>query len=450
MKKIVIPVAVFGLVFATVYFLSASSRDSNSDVGDQTSHKPLTATSDTSEFQSLLKISDVIDRDRRLEQFFTRQMQNNQSHALMAIGQLPSTKLRQDSYKIALKVWSKQDPIAFRHWLEINAPNPDLDPALLYLLEAGSPDLELVLLYAEKVFDERVRNTKLGLLIAEWSLIKTEQTILWALAIDKDRDDWLALSFERLTLDSLTKAVMSLSILESGSPDQIHLAIQTIIDNYKLGFGDIESLAAMESLIPYEIREELIGAMLPILILEEELTLADLDTLLSSLLPGGIKDSYHEQVSLSWAQRDPREAASYAETLTGETRDLAVNAVVSSWMHNDLESTDAWLRTLEGNLDLAANTLGRGSASLGNIEIADTWLNQIENGDMRTEAITDVIRGWYDEDPKSGIYHLVYQENLSKQQKLNLLHEIYPGEVFISPNEALDNIGRLEGLRPVL
>ena len=115
-------------------------------------------------------------------------------------------------------------------------------------------------------------------------------------------------------------------------------------------------------------------------------------------------------------------------------------------MNQDLEATDEWLKSLDGNVDLAASTLGRGSAKLGNIEIADNWVNHIEEESLRTDAIVNVLQGYYAESPESGIYHLVFQKSLSTRQKLDLLHDIYPGEVFITPMDALDQIGRLEGL----
>ena len=211
---------------------------------------------------------------------------------------------------------------------------------------------------------------------------------------------------------------------------------------------DTEALMAMQTLTPYKIREELIGALLPLFIQQEDgFTLNSLSSLIDSLNPGDAKDSYHELLALNWANKDPNEAARYAASLSGETRALAVNGVVDTWMKSDLESTDKWLKSLDGNIDLAASTLGRGSANLGNIQIADEWINHIEDEQLRTEAIIEVINGYYQESPEAGIYHLVYQKSLTTQQKLDLLHQKYPGEVFLSPMDALDNIGRLENLK---
>ena len=66
---------------------------------------------------------------------------------------------------------------------------------------------------------------------------------------------------------------------------------------------------------------------------------------------------------------------------------------------------------------------------------------------MRTDAIIDVLNRYYEESPESGIYHLVYQKSLTTKQKLDLLHQRYPGEVFLAPVDALNDIGRLENLR---
>lgn len=448
MKKLTIPLAVFGVALGAIYVSSTTWNQPRQNIHNQDDYVKAAADSEILGLQSLLKITNNADRDRRIEEFFIHYMQNNPDGALKMISELNRFEDRLASYTVALQVWSELDFPSFSNWLERKNPDLELDTALINLIDNSSSELTLSLLYAEKIFDQKTRNTELSELINKWVLIDPEQLILWTIAPGTDRNSWLAMTFEILSINSSTSAISSLSFLESGSTDQLHLAIQTIINNYQLGQGIQDSLSAMQALTPYEIREEFIGAVLPVLVFEEGLSVDDLDYLLSSLFPGDVKDSYHEKVAQNWAFRDPYEAAGYAESLTGDIRHRAVNAVVTSWMQDDLESTDAWLKTLDGDLDLAANTLGRGSAELGNIEIADTWLNHIENVEIRTEAIIDAIRGWYNEDPKAGIYHLVFQENLTTQQKLSFLHEIYPEEVFMSPNEALDNIGRLESLTP--
>lgn len=446
MKKVLIPAVICGLVLGVTYLFPSITDDSNAEINSSPQVKTITETSEYSELIAILAVTNSSERDYRLQQFFTGYISESPYDAIEMIKQLDNLPDRQVSYKIAMLIWHNTDMRSLLEWLENETPDPSLDIALVELSQMDLLEMKYGLTYAEKIFDDRIQETQLSRLISDWVLIDPEKIVLWS-TNSNQRDAWLSLAFKILTIDSIDSAINALSALETGTPDQRYIAIQTIIDNYRFGKITPETITLMQSLIPYEIREEVIGALLQLIAQEEWVTLDDLNTLLNSLLPGSIQDAYHEQVALNWAIKDPVEAAKYAQTLTGSARELALNGVVTSWIQTDLEATDEWLKTLDGNLDLAANTIGRGSAKLGNIAIADNWINHIEDEKIRTEAIIDVIDGWYEESPEAGIYHLVYQKSLTSQQKLDMLHQIYPGEVFITPEDALNDIGRLEGLQ---
>lgn len=435
------------VVFYALYVSTTNKKNSlEGEVIQPTVAKQLA----TPSLSSLLQIDDLVERERQLKSYFSSRLKKDPKAVLGLIARLNNRTDRELSYQVALLVWHRENIGALTNWLNTQAPTQDLDPALLALIELGltySSKLEFILLCTERLFDPDSQNEAISRLLTVWAVAEAERIILWSLTQDHERDKWLMQVFQRLTTNSLSDAITSLSLLQHGTPQQLRLAIQTIIDFYQVNTVDEQTLVAMQTLIPYSIREEIIGALLPLLVQENGLTLDNLVSLINSLESGDAKNSYREQLALNWAIKDPKEAAEYAASLSGEARTLAVNGVVSTWMQADLESTDQWLKTLDGDIDLAASTLGRGSANLGNVQIADEWINHIKDEQLRTEAIIDVINGYYQDSPEAGIYHLVYQKSLTTQQKLDLLHQKYPGEVFISPMEALDELGRLENLK---
>lgn len=409
----------------------------------------ISQTIENEQIEDLLAINNEFERDNRLELFFKRYIPKNKLVAIDLIEQLYNPSDRQVCFKAALNIWHDVDDNTLSEWLVNQARKQDLDPALVSLVEKESSDLEYNLAYANKIFNEELRAKNLNHLINSWVTIKPNSIVLWALGLEQqEQNEWLELTFKLLTPYSLASAVNALPLLEAASQNQLQLSIQTIIDNYKIGGLNEDSYYAILYLSPSKIREELVMALLPLLVQEDELTKDNISSLLS-LLPSEIEGSYYELVALNWAKKDPVEAAEYAQSLQGEARKLAVNGVVNSWLEKDLSAADQWLKTLDGNIDLAASSIGRGSAKRGNVQIADDWLNAIEDEKLRIRTIAGVMRDWYKESPEAGIYRLVYQKSLTVQQKLDLLHEAYPGEVFQSPVEALDEIGRLEGLQSV-
>ena len=448
MKIFVILVSASTIFIGTIYTLYSKLENKNQESHISESEQKDDLLSELGQLKSLLDISNISERNIRMAQFISTHMIGNESHIINLIGQLNHVPNRQLCYKLAFYEWQKFDVRAFSTWLKNKAPNLDFDSALINLLEQKLTLLTYRFNYADKISNEEYRRNHLTGLISDNISKDPESIILWSLEKNKKREKWFELSYEKLSIHSISDAITSLKTLKNGTNEQLHSAIQAIITHYQIGTSAQKNLLAIQSLLPMNIREELIGALLPLLIQEPNLKISDLGNLLEGLPPSGITNAFYEQVALNWASKDPQEAAKYVESLEGETKEIATNGVVTSWLQKDLEAADAWLKTIDGNVDLAANTLGRGSAMLGNHQIADEWISVIEDEHMKTVAILDVLHGWYTESPEAGIYHLVYQKHLTDEQKIELLQYIYPGEHFETPMSALDNIGRLEGLTP--
>jgi len=443
MKKILAIVGATSVALGAVYL---SNSEQPTIMESETVETATQAPEANTTLGKLVQITDSLDRDQKIKDFFAALLPNSIDDALAEIESLRNTSNRELCLSLLITVWHEKDSEGLDQWLSEVATLPGLDNALALLVDSEKTTLGSKLYFAELISTEQLRHSKLEALIEQWAIEATEEMVLWAAHKATEHSLWLPKVFEVLTKDSMTTAISAVPYLDGSEISTLRLAIQTIINSYEVGDADTDTLLALQSLSPYEIREELIGALLPLLAYEEAFTLEDMDALLGSVFDGEVKDAYYQQLARSWAMRNPDEAAAYALALEGEARPLAVDGVVTSWIQTDLEAADEWLKTVDGNVDMAANTIGRGSAQLGNIEIADTWINVIEDEEMRTSAIVDVIQGWYEASPEAGIYHLVYQKSLSNQEKLNILHEIYPNEVFLSPMEALDEIGRLEGL----
>lgn len=450
MKNILLSVVAGAIFSASLYGFYSKNNDESTKTEASTLTETNVISSDFDNLVSLLAIQNQTNRNNQLRQFFIAYLRaDNSSRIAPLIRPLEEANDRQLSFKIALSVWQELDNKALVNWLEKQTPHQDLDSALDNLLKQNSLTLEFSLAYAGKIHNDQDRFHHLSELITQNVLTHSKPIILWAIEKSYERDEWLALAFTTISTQSLIDAINSLPLLENANKEQRHLAIQTIMNNYKVGTFNSDNLLVIQSLTPVSIQLELIDALLPLLVQEPGLTVAELGNMISNLPPGITKDLFYEQIAMNWASKNPKEAAKYAVSLEGKTRELAVNGVVTSWLEDDLEATDAWLKTVDGNIDLAADTLGRGSAMLGNHQVAEEWIGAINDEHMKTVAILDVIHGWYTESPEAGIYHLVYQKHLTDDQKLELLQTIYPGESFDTPMAALDDIGRLEGLQPV-
>ena len=444
MKKMTAPIILFSILIIALVALYRPYKE-ELEKHDPVEQAEIKQPSSYIHLQRLLTIEDMTEKTRQLNIFFMEHMQNNPLETLTIISHLKKIHERQLCYDLALAIWFNQDTTALSLWLKNERPREDLDPALNSLLLVSS-QLKDSLIFSDKIFDFAVRERELTRLFNQWISDDTEQIIRWSIEEYSNTDIWLTLAFKLLSKESHTKAIKSLSYLTIENMTQVRLALQTMIDNYQFGIIDNHALLALQTLEPYKLREEAILALLPLLTNEKHLSLADMTTTLNSLLPGELRDELHELLALNWANKNPTEAGQFAQSLTGDIRARALSAVVATWAKKDLEAADEWLKNVDGDLDLAASTIGREAAKLGNVQISDEWLDDIMEEELRVAAITEAIQSYYKESPESGIYHLVYQKNLTTQKKLELLHEIYPNEHFISPNQALDEIGRLEGL----
>lgn len=429
------------IVFAVFYIFSNESKSSMS----QTITHETALPSAYFDLKNLLALSNTPEKTQQLDQFFTENMLNSPLKTLTIITKLENLSDRQLCYDLALAKWFTTDAMALIQWIKNEPPRIDLDPALNNLIVISSL-VKNSLLFADKISTNIVREQELTRLFDKSISKNTEQVIHWSIEKRPDSNAWITLAFKLLSIESHIKAINGLRYLNADNMMQVRTALQTIIDNYTFDIINEDALLALQTLEPYAIREEAIAALLPLLVNEKHLSFASITALLESLNPGELKNELQQLLALNWTNKNPEEAGLFAQSLTGDARAHALSAVAESWARQDLEAADEWLKTLTGDLDLASSSIAREAAKLGNIQISDEWLDDIIEEDIRDAAIKEAIQTYYKESPASGIYHLVYQKNLTTQKKLNLLHEIYPNEHFLTPNQALDDIGRLEGL----
>ena len=432
------------ITFVAFYLLNEGTETNINQI-KQIEHNEATLPPAYFNLQNLLSIGNAADKKHQLNQFFTYHMIKNPQETLAIIKKIKKLDDRQLCYDVALAVWFTHDIAALAQWLNKESPRIDLDLALKNLILASS-QAKNSLLFANKLSVAAVREQKLTHLFSKWIPTNTEQIIHWSIEKRSDSNIWLTHAFKLLSTESHTKSINSLSYLNANKIVQVRTALQSIIDNYTFNTINTNALLALQTLEPYTIREEAIAALLPLLSNEKHLNLASITAVLDCLLQSKLKDELKVLLALNWADKNPHEAGLFAQSLTGDARAHALSTVVESWADKDLEAADEWLKTIDGDLDLASSSIARKAAKLGNVQISDEWIDDIIEEDIRDAAIEDAIQAYYKDSPASGIYHLVYQKNLTVQKKLKLLHEIYPNENFLSPNQALDEIGRLERL----
>ena len=448
MKKYIVGLCLFVCVSGLAYF--SFNSDANKD-GDSLSQEinPTNKASEVARLSliDLLNIENKDERRSKLKIFFDQHIEDNPFETVSIIEGLFDSSHRQLSFEIALLVWAENDKKQFHHWLSEKVPNVDLDQALTTLIQRYSASHQTVLVYADKLSDSTKRQSAIETVLQVWVLEDSTEAIQWAVAQKKESKTWVTFLFETLTNKAPVLAISSLPQLEGADQGLLDLAIKTIAVNLKPEQVNDELIAEIIGLESYDIHEGVVAALIDSLegsVKEKDqlISLAHLAELIETLTPGDGKDQLIKLLARNWVSIDPFEAAKYAESFTGDARIIAVDGVVTSWSRSDPAYASEWLETLDGNIDIPANTLARGSANIGHIEVADKWLNNIQDIDIRTTAINDVVNEFYDADPRTGLHYLVYQKSLSEKQKLGFLHQVYPERVFISSQAAYLELSR--------
>jgi len=378
------------------------------------------------------------------KELVTRRMIENAAEPISLIEELTYSKDRSRCYEIALLAWFDHDPVSLSQWIADQPYNEDIAPVLPTLIELSISNPENAIHYASKILSRSLRNEYLNTLIALWLETDPTGTIYWSLETQQEGNKWLALAFDTLSKQSIPEAVTSLTLLKSASAEQVNISIQSIINHSDKDNINANTLLIIEALEPYVIREQLIKDLLPVLISNDNITLEDLDDLQRNLLPGELKNTIQHDIAYHWMSKHPEEAAQYIESIEEDhVRTQSINTLVSYWVQTDPEATSTWVSTLNDDINISAVTLGNAFADRGNIQMAQLWFNKIDNEPIRTKAIYDVISFWFELDPVASVHNLVAQELLSKQQKLDMLLQLYPNQEFTDPNEILDNLEQL-------
>lgn len=452
MKNVLISFTVIGLsVVSIVLFSKLSGGSIESPVESLVQQKSeIGAYSKSNEIDTLT--SATLDANNCLDaQFISKAMNSAPEETFVEIGLLPNSQNKEVCYKNALLAWSEIDYNALYYKVVSLTPNTNLDLAIISLVEKYNSDVAYGIEFSAKIFSDDLKEQQFVKLLPVWATEDPSSALSWAMIqTTQSSIKWIELIINTVSLIDMSSAISTLTILQDAQLDQLRAAIQTIINNFDPALANADILSVIASLESERLKAELIVGLLPLMFASDNISLADLNYLIGSLSPGQMRDELYQSLASNWVFMNPSEAAAYAESLEGDVRELAISAVVSTWMHEDLNAVDAWLRTLNGNIDVAAEALGRGASEIGNIEISNNWLDVIEDDEARTNAAIDIVHARYKRSPAVGLYHLVFQKNISEQKKLEILHEIYPNEVFLSPSQALDEFGRLENVRSAL
>lgn len=406
------------------------------------SNEPSTTTSDLSILIGILDLNDLRKRDDRLTQYFSQRMQSKPLNALSVIDQLQSNYDRQLSYQFAMLAWAEIDLSSFTSWLSNQSPNLNIDLGLVALSE-NSPANKLTAEYANKISDSSLRESTLENVFSAWVTSEPESAIAWTQTLTHDSSKLLIIAFNILMRDTPSQAIAALATLSDFGAEKINLAIGAIVSSFTIDHLVEEIFTALESLNPDTIREKLVTELVAALFNNNGAELEQLDSLIATLAPSDVKEELQYLLALNFADLDPKLTAQYAESLSGEALEATVTAVVRSWSETDLEATHKWLESLDTKIDPASESMARRSASQGQIEYSDYWLDNIEDESLRTQAATDLVNSWLDNDLGFGIQKLVYQDSISIQDKLSMLHQRFPDEYFRTPEDALERLDDL-------
>ena len=444
MKKI-IPIFVF-FVCSISAFLMFSNNQQSSELGIsvnlQDKKELPTAATDLSILIDILELNDLRKRDERLTDYFSQRMQNNPLQTLSMIDQLQSNYDRQLSYQFAMIAWVDSDISRFSLWLSKQSPNLNLDLGLVALSEQN-PAGKIAAEYANKISDLSLRESTLLDVFSAWVVKQPNIAITWSQALSQSSDKLLLTGFEILMRDSPVQAISALNVLNDFGSEKLALAIDVIVSSFSIDHIDEETLAALESLNPNAVRENLVAQLVAGLFDNDNAELEQLDLLIATLSPGEVKEELQYLLAINYAELDPESTAKYAESLSGAAREATVTAVVRSWSETDLEATHTWLKSLDVKIDPASESMARRSASQGQVEYTDIWLNNIQEDTLRAKAAADLVNNWLDNDLGFGVQKLVYQDSISTQEKLSLLHQRFPDEYFRTPEEALERLDEL-------
>jgi len=288
MKKLLL-IALLGLT--TIYLFLASNSDSTREnTADITDSEQIGMVSDDKQIlESLLGTVPSAERRAKLEAFILDHIKRDPLVLMQMIGELDQSMDRLLCYEIAMGIWLDVNESQALAWIESMELPSDLQAAVLNIISLPDPDLSTYLRVVARLDKEVLYTDQFWDIFSSWVVQSPDEVLHWL--IEEEIDNHLIeVGFTALTEHSLTVAIESLSSLEQANSQQIQIAIQAIIDHFPVGMTEYEALLAIQSLTPYSLREELIGALLPILLNEQHLALEDVDAVVNSLLPGELRD----------------------------------------------------------------------------------------------------------------------------------------------------------------
>jgi hypothetical protein len=126
---------------------------------------------------------------------------------------------------------------------------------------------------------------------------------------------------------------------------------------------------------------------------------------LAALPPGPLYDGALASVTSAWAQADPDAARSWVDTLTGESKTRALNALIPAMVGNAPEAAAGMIGNLlastqqdaDGELSSVASQLSQ-SWVREDPEAAGKWISGLPDGNVKSSAISSMVYSWVRED----------------------------------------------------
>jgi hypothetical protein len=143
---------------------------------------------------------------------------------------------------------------------------------------------------------------------------------------------------------------------------------------------------------------------------------------LRELPSGEVKANAERALASSWAERDPLEAAQWAEGLELEDRVTAAGTIANLWKSRNWEEARAWLGTISGEFRDAAIAGALNFDYQGQISPAEALPLALSMMDRqnRNSVVQNVIQRWGSDQPQAAI-DWIQSSPLSKEEKQDLL-----------------------------
>lgn len=133
-------------------------------------------------------------------------------------------------------------------------------------------------------------------------------------------------------------------------------------------------------------------------------------------------------VTQAWSDASPAGAAEFAVNLpAGPERQAALQQAISKWALSDPMQAGQWVLkyNAHGDFDQAVASIATSSELMNhNVPLALDWAGTIQQQDLRRRSTSSIIATWYSADPASALNYIKTSQDLSVDQRNDLLRSL--------------------------